>query len=147
MVVPMFAPMMTAMAPPNDNRPASAKPTTITVVADELCTAAVTAAPETMPFNGLSVILANTWRILLPANFCKPSLISFMAKRKMHNAPHMLMIISIIDQVSILICIAFSNCKSTLFCLSKLLLFCYIFLLHGPKYFFSTFLPYFKKYS
>ena len=68
-VVPMLAPMMTAMAPPSERRPALTKLTTITVVALDDWMAAVTAVPVRMPLNGRPVILPNTARILLPATF------------------------------------------------------------------------------
>ena len=63
------------------------KLTTMTVVADELWMAAVTAVPVRMPLTGFPVMCLSTERILLPAIFCKPSLISFIAKRKMAKAP------------------------------------------------------------
>ena len=78
MVVPILAPMITAMAPAKVRRPELTKPTTMTVVAVEDWTAAVTAAPVTMPWNRLPVIRLIILRILPPAAFCSPSLISFM---------------------------------------------------------------------
>ena len=86
-VVPILAPIITATAPANERSPAFTKLTTITVVADDDWMAAVTIVPVKMPFSGRSVILPSTWRILLPAVFCKPSLISFMANRNTANAP------------------------------------------------------------
>ena len=68
-VVPMLAPMMTAMAPPSVSSPALTKPTTITVVADDDWMAAVTAMPVRMPFSGRPVMRPSTARILLPATF------------------------------------------------------------------------------
>ena len=86
-VVPMLAPITTAMAPPRVSRPAPAKPTVITVVAVELWIMAVTPVPARMPLRGLPVILVRMWRSFEPAYFCKPSLISFMAKRNTAKAP------------------------------------------------------------
>ena len=97
-VVPMLAPMMTATAPASDSRPALTKLTTITVVADELWMAAVTAVPVRMPLSGLPVKRLSTALILLPAIFCNPSLISFMANRNTASAPAKLMTISNISQ-------------------------------------------------
>ena len=102
-VVPMLAPMMTATAPASDSRPALTNPTTITVVADELWMAAVTAVPVSIPLMGLPVICFSTARILLPAIFCRPSLMSFMAKRNTANAPAMLMMMKMMSAVVIYI--------------------------------------------
>ena len=44
-VVPTLAPKMTPMACSSERRPALTKPTVMTLVADELCTRAVTPAP------------------------------------------------------------------------------------------------------
>ena len=74
----MLAPMTTAMAAASVNRPELTKLTTMTVVAVEDCTAAVTVAPVTIPRKGLLVIRLIMLRILLPATFCRPSLMSFM---------------------------------------------------------------------
>ena len=78
MVVPMLAPMTTAMAPASVRRPELTKLTTMTVVAVEDWMAAVTAAPVAIPLKVLLVILPIMLRILLPATFWRPSLISFM---------------------------------------------------------------------
>ena len=72
---------------------------TVVVVLD--CIAAVTAAPAAMPLKGLPVMRLRTWRIFEPANFCSPSLISFIAKRKMASAPAKLRTMQIISQVVI----------------------------------------------
>ena len=74
-VVPMFAPMMTAMALPSANRPAFTKLTISKVVAVELCTIAVTTMPVRMHLKLLDVILAMKTRIRFPAIFCRPPLI------------------------------------------------------------------------
>ena len=58
-VVPILAPITTAMAPARVNRPAPAKPTVITVVAVELWMIAVTPVPARMPLSGLPVILVR----------------------------------------------------------------------------------------
>ena len=77
-VVPMLAPMMTAMALPSASRPAFTKLTMSRVVAVELCTMAVTTIPVMMHLKLLDVILAMKLRILFPAIFCKPPLIRDM---------------------------------------------------------------------
>ena len=56
-VVPMLAPMMTEMACPSVSSVALTNDTVITVVAVELCTAAVTSTPVSMPVKRLVVIL------------------------------------------------------------------------------------------
>ena len=85
-VVPTFAPIITAIAPASESKPAFTKLTTITVVADDDWIAAVTMVPVRMPRIDLSVIFARIRRILLPAIFCKLSLISFIPYKKMPNA-------------------------------------------------------------
>ena len=112
-VVPMLAPMMTATAPPSDINPALTKPTTITVVADDDWMTAVTAVPVRMPLSGLSVILPKMVRIRLPAAFCSPSLIIFMANKKMASAPVNLMIISRMSMKSMVCSFLFSIGKNT----------------------------------
>ena len=77
-VVPMFAPMMTVIACARFISPAFTKPTTITVVAEELCTIAVTSAPSAIPMNLFCVSAARILFILEPAAFCKPCAIMFM---------------------------------------------------------------------
>ena len=93
-VVPMLAPIITATAPARERRPALTKLTTMTVVAEDDWMAAVTAVPVRIPLIGLLVILPRMARILLPATFCRPSLINFMAKRNTASAPAKLMAIS-----------------------------------------------------
>ena len=78
-VVPMLAPITTAMAPARERSPELTKLTTITVVAVEDWMAAVTAAPVMMPRKGWLVIRPMMLGILFPATFCSPWLISFMA--------------------------------------------------------------------
>ena len=86
-VVPILAPITTAMAPPSVSNPAPAKPTVITVVAVELWMMAVTPVPARMPLSGLPVILVRMWRSFEPAYFWRPSLISFIPKRNTARAP------------------------------------------------------------
>ena len=66
-VVPMFAPMMTPMACFKVISPEFTKPTTMTVVADELWIMAVTTRPVRKPVIVLPVILLSVVRSLLPA--------------------------------------------------------------------------------
>ena len=61
-VVPMLAPMMTAMAPLSDSSPAETNDTVITVVADDDCTLHVTSAPVSMPVSRLVVMRSSTCR-------------------------------------------------------------------------------------
>ena len=77
-VVPMLAPMMTAMALPRASRPAFTKLTISRVVAVELCTMAVTTIPVRMQVKWLEVILAMMARSRFPAIFCRPPLIRDM---------------------------------------------------------------------
>ena len=74
MVVPIFAPMIIPTAPLSFKRPAFTSPTTITVVADDDCTAAVTNAPKSIPENTFPVIFARTFSISPPEAFSSPEL-------------------------------------------------------------------------
>ena len=58
-VVPIFAPRMTATLCDVDIRPAEINPTSSTVVIDDDWMIAVTAAPVNAPMNRLRVILAS----------------------------------------------------------------------------------------
>ena len=66
-VVPIFAPMITPIACLSVISPEFTKPTTITVVADELCITAVTTSPVKKPVIVLPVILPSVVRRRLPA--------------------------------------------------------------------------------
>ena len=77
-VVPMLAPIITEMACPSVSRPAETNETVITVVADDDCTAHVTAVPVIIPVKRLVVIRARMWRSCGPAIFCRASLIMRM---------------------------------------------------------------------
>lgn len=94
-VVPMFAPIITEIACAKVSNPAFTNDTVITVVAVELCTAAVTNAPVRMPVKRLVVIAPNTCLSCGPAIFCKLSLIAFMPYISKANAPMSLKIIQI----------------------------------------------------
>ena len=61
-VVPIFAPMITEIACAKVSNPALTNDTVITVVAVELCTAAVMNVPVRMPVKRLVVIAPSTWR-------------------------------------------------------------------------------------
>lgn len=74
-VVPMLAPMMTEMACASVSNPADTNETTITVVADEDCTAHVTKVPVSIPVRRLVVIRARMCRNWGPAIFWRASLI------------------------------------------------------------------------
>ena len=66
-VVPMFAPITTGTACASVIRPTLTKPTIITVVAEELFTITVTAAPVATPRNRFLVALLINLRIDFPA--------------------------------------------------------------------------------
>ena len=68
-VVPMCAPMMTLMACMSVSSPALTKETVMSVVAVELCTAAVTNMPVNSPMKRLVVMAPRTCRSCEPAIF------------------------------------------------------------------------------
>ena len=71
-VVPILAPMMTPIAWDRFMIPALTKPTTMTVVADELWMTAVITAPRSTPISLFLVKASNRDFILLPAAFSRP---------------------------------------------------------------------------
>lgn len=75
-VVPIFAPIITPIALTRESNPAFTKLTSINVVAVEDCTRAVTTIPVNTLLNAFEVIEAIKERILAPAIFCNPPLIS-----------------------------------------------------------------------
>ena len=83
-VVPIFAPMIIAVACFNDIMPAFTKPTTITVVTPELWITAVTPAPIPTLTKRLSDVLLKRDFKLLPNNFSK---LSLMSLNPIKNAP------------------------------------------------------------
>ena len=86
-VVPTFAPIITLIAWRRFISPELTKPTTITVVADELCITAVTAQPVRNPANLLVVIFARMPRSLLPALRSRASPIVFIPNRNRQSPP------------------------------------------------------------
>ena len=68
-VVPMCAPIITAMACISVSSPALTKETVISAVAVELCTVAVTKMPASIPVKRLVVMAPRTWRSCGPAIF------------------------------------------------------------------------------
>ena len=86
-VVPTLAPMITPIDSIKLNNPAFTKLTTITVVAELLWIIAVISIPVITPFTRLEVIADRIWRILLPATFCRASLINFIPKRNTPSEP------------------------------------------------------------
>ena len=86
-VVPILAPIMTEIACARLKMPAETKLTVITVVAVEDCTAAVIPAPVNTPIKRLVVIVPSTLLSLLPAIFCKPSLITFIPYMSIATEP------------------------------------------------------------
>ena len=71
----MLAPIITEMACDRVSNPAETNDTVITVVADDDCTAQVTAVPVSIPVNRLEVIREIMCRSWGPAIFCRASLI------------------------------------------------------------------------
>ena len=86
-VVPILAPIMTEIDSARVSSPAFTKLTTITVVADEDWMIEVTMTPVSTPSRRFLVIDAKIERILLPATFCRASLIMDIPKRKSPRAP------------------------------------------------------------
>ena len=82
MVVPTFAPIIIPIACLSFIIPEFTKPTTITVVADEDCITAVTAAPSKKPLKVLLVIFSRVFSSLPPENFSRPSPIVFIPNKK-----------------------------------------------------------------
>ena len=69
MVVPILAPMITPTAWASSSIPAFTKPTTITVVAEELCMIAVTPAPTRIAISLFFVRKPISFCIFPPADF------------------------------------------------------------------------------
>ena len=88
MVVPMLAPIMSPMACRSCMIPELTKPTTITVVAEELWITAVTPAPTNIPRKGLEVNLAKMPLSRLPAVFSNDSPIKLIPKRNKARPPN-----------------------------------------------------------
>lgn len=86
-VVPTLAPMIMLMDWPRVITPEFTKPTTMTVVAEELCITAVTRRPVRKPTTGLSVSLPSTCLRLLPARRSRDCPMMFIPKRKRLRPP------------------------------------------------------------
>ena len=86
-VVPILAPMMTPMDWRSVIKPELTKPTTITVVAEELWITAVTPSPASKPFSRLWVIFSSKGRRLLPARRSSACPIRLMPNRNRHSPP------------------------------------------------------------
>ena len=65
--------------------PEFTKPTTITVVAEELCITAVTPAPNKIPLSGVEVSLSSILSNLPPDIFSNPSPNTFIPYKKNAN--------------------------------------------------------------
>ena len=87
-VVPMFAPIITEAACVRVISPTLTKPTIMTVVADELVTIAVTAAPVPTPKKRFFVALAISLRIDLPAAVSKLEPIIFIPMMNAATPPN-----------------------------------------------------------
>ena len=97
----MFAPMIIEVAWARVITPALTKPTTMTVVADELWITIVTPVPTAMPANLLLLILLNTDLSRLPATDSRFSLIILRAIRKTPSPPNR---VKIVSKTSIILC-------------------------------------------
>ena len=86
-VVPTFAPIMTFMACFRVMSPEFTKPTTITVVAEELCMTAVMPIPVRKPVMTLPVILPRSVLSLFPALRSSACPIRFIPNRNRHRPP------------------------------------------------------------
>ena len=87
-VVPMLAPKMTATAWGSSSSPALTNPMTMTVVAELLCTTAVTTIPASAPVSGVRVRAANARRSRSPAACCSASLIRSIPNRNSASPPN-----------------------------------------------------------
>ena len=86
-VVPIFAPMMTLIDCLSVMSPEFTKPTTITVVADELWITAVTARPVNSPANLFVVNRPRSNFSPFPARLSRAWPISVMPNRNRHRPP------------------------------------------------------------
>ena len=86
-VVPMLAPIITPIDCLSVIIPEFTKPTTITVVADELCITEVTTSPVRKPVILLFVSLASIFLRLPPALRSSASPITLIPKRNRHKPP------------------------------------------------------------
>ena len=86
-VVPTLAPIITLMACPRDSRPEFTKPTTITVVAEELWITAVTPRPVRNPSSFLEVSFPSRPFRLPPARFSREAPIRFIPNRNRLRPP------------------------------------------------------------
>ncbi len=86
-VVPMLAPMMTFMDCCSVIRPEFTKPTTMTVVAEELWIMAVTTRPVRTPANFPEVSRLKMLLSLLPARRSRACPISDMPNKNRHRPP------------------------------------------------------------
>ena len=74
-VVPMFAPIIMDIACERRMMPEFTKPTSITVVADDDCTTAVTRTPSRRPLKRFEVSFSKICSSFPPASFSSLSLI------------------------------------------------------------------------
>ena len=87
MVVPILAPIIMPMDCLSVIMPEFTKPTTITVVAEELCITAVTPIPVIKALSLLPVSLPKSPLRLPPARLSRDSPIKFIPKRNKHKPP------------------------------------------------------------
>ncbi len=81
-VVPIFAPITTGTALESFIMPAFIRPTTIIVVAEELCITPVTAVPKSTPLVLLLVSFSSIFSRLAPAIFSSAAPSTLIPKRK-----------------------------------------------------------------
>ena len=111
MVVPIFAPMIIPTAPFSFKRPAFTSPTTITVVADDDCTAAVTNAPKSIPENTFPVIFARTFSISPPEAFSSPELNMVIPYKNRPSPPAIPIMLKILKSIHSFSC--FFHCTTS----------------------------------
>jgi hypothetical protein len=86
-VVPMLAPRITPTACCRVIRPALTNPISMTVVAEEDWTTAVTRVPVRQPTIRLDEMVQRTLFIFVPALIFRPSAIMFMPRMKIPSPP------------------------------------------------------------
>ena len=99
-VVPTLAPMMTLMACRSVISPELTKPTTITVVAEELWMTAVMARPVRKPVMTRPVILSSIVRSLPPARRSSACPIRSMPNKNRHRPPIIVSALKIVISLS-----------------------------------------------
>ena len=87
-VVPILEPIKMPMVCPSCMIPELTRPTSMTVTAEEDCTAAVIPMPNSRLFHLFEVIFCRITSNLPPASFSKPEDITFMPYKKNARPPN-----------------------------------------------------------